>query len=254
MKLQNKVAVVTGAASGMGKAIVTLFAAEGAKVVAADLNAEGLQAVVDQIKAKGGTAIAVPTNVTKEEDIENMINTAVKTYGKLDILVNNAGIMDNFVTVGNLQNDLWNRVLAINLTAPMMASRLALNIMKEQATGGAIINTASVGGLFGTRGGASYVASKHGLVGLTKNIAATYGQFGIRCNAIAPGGVNTNIGATITAPDMLGLEALTKGAASDHAPSGEPEQIAQVALFLVSDDASFVNGITLVADGGWTAN
>ncbi len=254
MKLENKVAVITGAASGMGKAIATLFAAEGAKVVAADLNAEGLQAVVDAIVAGGGTAIAVPTNVTKEEEIEKMINAAVEHYGKLDILINNAGIMDNFVTVGSLSNDLWNRVIAINLTAPMMASRLALNIMKEQETGGSIVNTASVGGLFGTRGGASYVASKHGLIGLTKNIAATYGQFGIRCNAIAPGAVNTNIGATITAPDMLGLEALSKGAASDNAPSGEPEEIAQAALFLASDDASFVNGITLVADGGWTAN
>lgn len=254
MKLENKVAVITGAASGMGKAIATLFAAEGAKVVAADLNADGLQTVVDAIIADGGTALAVPTNVTKEEEIENMINTAVEKYGKLDILVNNAGIMDNFVTVGNLANDLWNRVIAINLTAPMMASRLAVNIMKEQETGGSIVNTASVGGLFGTRGGASYVASKHGLIGLTKNTAATYGKFGIRCNAIAPGGVNTNIGATITAPDMLGLEALSKGAASDNAPSGEPEEIALAALFLASDDASFINGITLVADGGWTAN
>jgi NAD(P)-dependent dehydrogenase (short-subunit alcohol dehydrogenase family) len=254
MKLQNKVAVVTGAASGMGKAIAQLFAKEGAKVVAADLNAEGLKAVVDEIVAAGGTAIAVPTNVMKEEEIENMINAAVKNYGRLDILINNAGIMDNFVTVGNLTNDLWNKVLSINLTAPMMASRLALNIMKEQETGGAIVNTASVGGLFGTRGGASYVAAKHGLVGLTKNIAATYGKLGIRCNAIAPGGVNTNIGASITAPDMLGLEALNKGAAAEHAPAGEPEEIAAVALFLASDDASFVNGITLVADGGWTAN
>ncbi len=254
MKLKDKVAIVTGAASGMGKAIATLYAAEGAKIVAADLNAEGLQTVVDEIVADGGTAIAVSTNVMKEEEIENMINAAIENYGKLDILVNNAGIMDNFVAVGNLTNDLWDRVIAINLTAPMKASRLALNIMKEQKTGGVIVNTASVGGLFGTRGGTSYVASKHGLIGLTKNIASTYGKFGIRCNAIAPGGVNTNIGATITAPDPLGYEALANGTNLEHAPNGEPEEIAQIALFLASDDASFVNGITLVADGGWTAS
>ncbi len=251
MKLQNKVAVITGAASGMGKAMAILFAKEGAKIIAADMNQEGLDAVVKEIVNNGGAAKGIVTNVTKEEDINNMINAAVKDFGALDILVNNAGVMDNFMTVANLSNDLWNKIIAINLTAPMMASRLALQIMTKQKSGGVIINTASVGGLFGSRGGAAYVASKHGLIGLTKNIASVYSKQGIRCNAIAPGGVNTNIGSTITAPDMLGLDTLNKG--TGEAPMGQPEEIANVALFLASDDASFVNGATVVADGGWTA-
>lgn len=251
MKLQNKVAVITGAASGMGKAIALLFAKEGAKVVIADMNQEGLNAVVNDIQNSGGMAKAIVTNVTKEEDINNMINTALNDYGSLDILVNNAGIMDNFMTVANLSNELWDKILAVNLTGPMMASRLALQIMTKQESGGVIINTSSVGGLYGTRGGAAYVASKHGLIGLTKNIAAVYSKQGIRCNAIAPGGVNTNIGSTITAPDMLGMESLNKG--TGEAPIGQPEEIASVALFLASDDSSFVNGVTIVADGGWTA-
>lgn len=253
MKLKDKVAVITGAASGMGKAMAILFAKEGAKVVVADMNQDGINAVVKEIEANGGKAKGVVTNVAKEEDISNMINTAVKEFGGLNILCNNAGIMDNFVTVANLTNDLWNRVIAVNVTGPMMASRLALQIMTKQETGGVIINTASVGGLFGTRGGASYVASKHALIGLTKNIAAVYGKQKIRCNAISPGGVNTNIGSTITAPDMQGLEALNKGAAAAEAPYGQPEEIAAVALFLASDDSSFVNGAVIVADGGWTA-
>lgn len=123
--------------------------------------------------------------------------------------------------------------------------------MDSQENGGVIINNASVGGLFGTRGGAAYVASKHGLVGLTKNIASTHGTLGkIRCNAIAPGAVATNIGATITSPNELGFKAI-QGAG--EAPTGQPEEIAQVALFLGSDDSSFVNGLVVTADGGWTA-
>ncbi len=150
-----------------------------------------------------------------------------------------------------MTDEIWDRVIAVNLTGPMKLARAAINIMDKQKTGGVIINNASVGGLFGTRGGASYVASKHALIGLTKNIAATYGTFNkIRANAIAPGGVNTNIGATITAPSELGMRAI-QGAGD--APMGEPEQIAKVALFLASDDSSFVNGDVLKADGGWTA-
>ncbi len=251
VKLSGKTALVTGAGSGMGRAIAKLFAEEGARIVAVDMNGDTVEAVVLEIKASGGEAVGVSGNVTKQEDIDKMIDTATSTFGSLDILVNNAGIMDNFLTVGEVTDEVWDRVLAVNLTGPMKLARAAIQIMDKQESGGVIINNASVGGLFGTRGGASYVASKHALIGLTKNIAATYGTFNkIRANAIAPGGVNTNIGATITAPSELGMRAI-QGAG--EAPIGEPEQIAKVALFLASDDSSFVNGDVLKADGGWTA-
>ncbi|QUP88532.1 glucose 1-dehydrogenase [Exiguobacterium sp. PFWT01] len=251
MKLSEKTAIVTGAGSGMGRAIAKLFAQEGARVVAFDLNEDAVQAVVDEIKAAGGEALGIAGNVTNQTDIDNLVGTAKDTFGSVDILVNNAGIMDNFLTVGEVTDELWDKVLGVNLTGPMKLSRAAIQVMEKQNRGGVIINNASVGGLFGTRGGAAYVASKHALIGLTKNIAATHGTLGkIRANAIAPGGVNTNIGSTITAPSELGMRAIQ---GTGEAPMGEPEQIANVALFLASDDSSFVNGDVLKADGGWTA-
>jgi len=252
MKLQGKVAVVTGAGSGMGKAIATLFAEEGAKVIAVDVNQTGVDAAVAEIKQNGGEAVGVTANIAVKEDVERMIQAAVTTYGSLDILMNNAGIMDNVEPVGDLSDEQWERVIAVNLKGPFMACRAAVNVMKDQENGGVIVNNASVGGLFGARGGAAYVASKHGLVGLTKNIASTYGREGgnIRANAIATGAVNTNIGSNMTAPDALGLAAM-----GDTGPmrSGEPIDIARVALFLACDDSGFVNGAVITADGGWTA-
>jgi len=251
MKLSGKVAIVTGAASGMGKAIAELFAQEGAKVVASDVNAEGVQAVVKGITDKGGTAIAVTANVAKEEDVQNLVDTAVSTYGTVDILINNAGIMDNFVPAAEITDDLWERVFAVNTTGTMRATRKVLPIFMEKKSG-AIVNIASIGGLHGSRAGATYTASKHAVIGFTKNVGFQYGEFGIRCNAIAPGGVNTNIGTTMNNPSQFGMGKAMSGA-GNNPRSGEPEEIAKVALFLASDDASFVNGAVVTADAGWTA-
>jgi len=252
MKLPGRVAIVTGAGSGMGKAIASLFAREGAKVVAADINQAGIDAVVAEINRSGGEATGIAVNIARQEDVEKMIGAAVSTYGSLDILINNAGVMDNVEPVGDLSNEQWERVIGINLKGPFMACRAAVNIMKEQKTGGTIVNIASVGGLFGARGGVAYVVSKHGLIGLTKNIASTYGREGgnIRANAIAPGAVNTNVGSSMTAPNALGLAAMGD---SGPAKAGEPMDIAQVALFLAGDDSRFINGAVITADGGWTA-
>lgn len=251
MKLQNKVAVVTGAASGMGKAIATLFAKEGAKVIVSDINLQGAEATVVDIEAGGGVATAVMTNVAKEEDVQKMIDLAVEKYGTLDILVNNAGIMDNFVPAANLTDELWEKVLAVNTTGPMRTIRKALPIFTQKGSG-VIINIASVGGLFGSRAGTAYTVSKHAVVGLTKNVGFQYANLGIRCNAIAPGGVNTNIGTTMTSPDEFGMGRAMAGIGINPR-SGEPEEIAKVALFLASDEASFVNGAVITADAGWTA-
>ncbi len=251
MKLENKVAIVTGAGSGIGKAIAILYAQEGAKVVVADINQDSAQAVVAEITGKQGTAIAVATNVALQADVDKVIDTAVKTYGSLDILVNNAGIMDNFVPVAELTDELWDKVIAVNVTGPMRTIRKAMPLFLAQKKG-VIINTASIGGLYGSRAGAAYTASKHAIVGLTRNIGFQYALSGIRCNAIAPGGVNTNIGKTIDNPNKFGMERATAGASSNPR-MGEPMEIAAVALFLASDEASFVNGTVITADSGWTA-
>jgi len=251
-KLSGKTAIVTGAGSGMGRAIATLFAEEGANVVVADINNETVDEVVSEIKNNGNNAVGVVANVAKQEDIDNMVKTATDNFGSLDILVNNAGIMDNFMPVGEVTDELWERVLSINLTGPFRAARAAIKVMEKQDNGGVIINNASVGGLFGSPGGATYVTSKHGLIGLTRNIGVTYGNLGkIRCNAIAPGAIETNIGNTITAPNEMGYKALATFGASSHAPSGSPMQVARVALFLASDESNFVNGEVIRVDGGW---
>lgn len=251
MRLEHKVAVITGAASGMGKAIALLFAQEGAKVVVSDIQKESAQITVDEIEANGGQAVAIATNVTQEQEVHQLIQKAVEEYGTLDILVNNAGIMDNFVPAGDVTDDLWERVFAINTTGTMRTIRQALPIFTEKKSG-IIINIASAGGLNGSRAGAAYTASKHAVVGLTKNVGFQYAPLGIRCNAIAPGGVATNIGSTISEPNTFGMERAMIGM-NLNPKTGESHDIAKVALFLASDDASFVNGTVIVADAGWTA-
>ncbi|PTL37738.1 glucose 1-dehydrogenase [Alkalicoccus saliphilus] len=250
MKLEGKTAVITGAGSGMGRAAAILFAKEGANVVAADMNEETVREVAEEIKGLGKEAKAVQVNVTKQEDVEKMVQEAVDSYGSIDVLVNNAGVMDNFIPVGDVTNEQWDKVMKVNVTGPMMAMRAALKHMMSQKSG-VIVNNASVGGLFGARGGSAYVASKHALLGMTKNTAAVYStDYGIRCNAVAPGAVQTNIGSTIDNPNPLGGKAIAK---AGEPPLGQAEEIASVMLFLASEDSSFINGAVVTADGGWTA-
>ncbi|SFB28281.1 NAD(P)-dependent dehydrogenase, short-chain alcohol dehydrogenase family [Lentibacillus halodurans] len=251
MKLQNRVAVVTGAASGMGKAIAILYAKEGAKVVVSDLNDEGAKKTVDEIEANGGIARTAVANVAKEDDVQNMINAAVDTYGTLDILVNNAGIMDNMMPAVELTDDLWEKVLSVNTTGLMRATRKALSIFLEKESG-VIVNMASSAGIAGSRAGAAYTASKHAVVGYTKNVGFQYAEKGIRCNAIAPGGVNTNIATTMANPDEFGAARAMSGS-NNNPRNGEPEEVAKIALFLASDDSEFVNAEVIRADAGWLA-
>ncbi|MEK4031219.1 SDR family oxidoreductase [Pseudobacillus sp. FSL P4-0506] len=251
MRLQDQVAVVTGAASGMGKAIAILYGKEGAKVVVSDINLEGANLTAEEIKSNGGNAVAVSANVAKEEDIQKLIDTAVSTYGTLDILVNNAGIMDNFEPAGDIEDEKWERIFAINTTSVMRATRKALPIFLEKEKG-VIINVASAGGVQGARAGAAYTASKHAVVGFTKNTGYMYAQKGIRCNAIAPGGVETNISHSMTGVNNFGMERIQPGLGINPRV-GKPGDIASVALFLASDDSSFVNGTVITADAGWTA-
>ena len=249
MKLQGKVALVTGAGSGIGREIAKLFAVEGAQVVAADVVATGLDTLTQEISNIGDTRLKTVTgDVSVRADAEQMVNTALTTYHALDIVVNNAGIMDDFVPVADLEDSLWDKVMGVNLDGPMFICRKALQTMLANEKG-VIVNIASVGGLFGGRAGVSYTASKHAVIGLTRSIAYQYAKKGIRCNAICPGGVATNI--SVRNPNPLGYERLQTTLPS-ATRTAEPDELARVALFLASDDASFVNGAILVADGGWT--
>lgn len=251
MTLQGKVAIVTGAGSGIGRAIALRFAKEGAKVVVSDINGETAGAVVEEIKAAGGEAIAAVGSIAEEKDVQAMVDVAVQEYGTLDVLVNNAGIMDNFEPAGEVTGAVWDRVLAVNTTGVMRTTRKALSIFLEKQQG-CIINVASIGGLEGSRAGAAYTASKHAVIGFSQNTAFMYATSGIRCNVIAPGGVETNIGASMTGLSEFGMGRAQTGMALNPR-MGKPEEIAGVAAFLASDDASYVNGAIIVVDGGWTA-
>jgi NAD(P)-dependent dehydrogenase (short-subunit alcohol dehydrogenase family) len=251
MRLEGRVAVVTGAASGMGKAIAELYAREGASVVVSDLNIEGAEAVAAGIQTNGGKAIAVKTNVADLNDINAMIDTAVNEYGTLDILVNNAGIMDNMAPAGDVDDEKWDLIFDINTKGVMRAIRKAIPIFLEKGKG-VIINTASTGGFSGAHAGVAYTASKHAVIGITKNTGFMYAQKGIRCNAIAPGATITNIVSTINNVNEFGASR-TKVTQGVIPRVGQAEEIAQVALFLASDESSFVNGAVIAADAGWTA-
>jgi NAD(P)-dependent dehydrogenase (short-subunit alcohol dehydrogenase family) len=253
MRLPNKVAVITGAGSGMGLAMAIRFAAEGARVVAGDWNAERLEAAVARIKAEGGTIIGAQGNIADQATAEGLIDLATRTYGGLDILVNNAGVMDYMQGVGELSDDIWRRVLGINLDGPMFTCRRAVRYMLEHG-GGSIINVASTAALHGGAAGAAYTASKHALVGLTRSTAWMYAKRGIRCNAICPGATKTNIGESMPADRLDKVGAERAGAFAGLIPAYlDAEDIATLALFLASDEARNINGAIIPADGGWDA-
>lgn len=255
MKLENKVAIITGAGSGLGKATAKLFAANGAKVLATDVNLEKLSEVAKEITTVGATVITIYADMANATDIDAMVQTAVDNFGTVDILVNNAGVMDDFSPVGDVTDAIWERVMKINLEGPFKAMRSVLKVMIPKQAG-VIINISSIGGLYGARAGAAYTASKHALIGLTKNTGYMYAKLGIRCNAIAPGAMDTNISKTIDFQHLPALELVNERIMPGMAlnpRNSDPIEVAQVALFLASDDASFVNGATITADGGWTA-
>jgi NAD(P)-dependent dehydrogenase (short-subunit alcohol dehydrogenase family) len=253
MRLAEKVAVITGAASGIGLAIASRFAAEGAAVVAGDWNAERLDAAVERIRTAGGTIVGQPGNIAERAAAEDLVDLAVSTHGRLDILCNNAGVMDYMQGVGELSDDLWRRVLSINLDGPMFTSRRAVQQMRQQGAG-SIINIASVGGLHGGAAGAAYTVSKHALVGLTRNTAWMYAKQGLRCNAICPGATATNIAETMPADRLDPAGSARAGEYAALIPAVlDPADIAALALYLASDESRHINGAIITADAGWTA-
>ncbi len=251
MKLENKTVVVTGASSGMGKAIVELFVKNGANVILVARRKEKLEELVNELAPYQEKLAIFAGDVSIKETNEQMIDFALERFNSFDILVNNAGIMDDMSPIGNITDEMYERVMKTNLYGPMWAMSKAINVFKSNKTKGNIINISSVGGSH-TCAGAIYCASKAALNSLTKNTAYMYMPDGIRVNAIAPGGIKTNISASMGMPNMEGYNrAKTVIACSPEL--GEAEEIANAALFLASEDASYINGAILPVDGGWTA-
>lgn len=242
-RLQDKVALITGAASGMGKAEALKFAEEGAKVVVADLNESGAAEVVKNIKDHGGEALAIKVDVTNASDLENMVNETINTFGQIDIVVNNAGIFDKYTNSLETTEEQWDLIFNINLKAIYRISNLVLPHMIERGKGN-IVNIASIAGLVAQMGGAAYTASKHGVVGYTKHLAAVYSSKGIKVNAIAPGTIRTPLTA-----EMLKTRPTNKIPLDRF---GNDYEVAELAVFLASDESQFMNGAVVPIDGGYT--
>jgi NAD(P)-dependent dehydrogenase (short-subunit alcohol dehydrogenase family) len=253
-RLTGKVALITGAASGIGRATALLFAREGARVVAADRDLPGSQQTVSQIQAQGGEASAVQVDVTEAVQVEAAVQAALDKYGQLDILFNNAGTGETVTSIVDLSEAEWDRVVAVNLKGVFLGIKYGAATMLKAGRGGSIINTASVAGVVGFAGHAAYSASKAACLHLSKTAALELARANIRVNAIAPA-----FTATPMVEDLVSASRDPERARKKLAQViplgrlGQAEEIANAALFLASDESSFVTGTALILDGGLTA-
>lgn len=241
----NNIVVITGAGSGIGKACALRFAFEGAKIIATDVNEKRLEDL--KIDLKGFEVITIAGDISKEETAQKIVAAA---QGSIDVLVNNAGIMDNFLPAAEVDDETWERVFAVNVTAVMRLTRAVLPAMIT-AGKGAIVNVTSEAGLRGACAGVAYTASKHAVVGFTKNTSFMYANKGIRVNAVAPGGVKTSIEANFKS--QLAAERLGPVFESILPPSVESEELAACITWVASSDSPNINGVILASDGGWSA-
>jgi len=248
--IQDSVAIVTGASSGIGRAAARRFAEEGARVVAADVDADGGSETAEAIRDAGGEATFVETDVSDRADVEAMVETAVDRYGGLDFAFNNAGIEGRNDSLVDQTDDNWERVIDINLKGIFLGLQAEIPAMLDDG-GGVIVNTSSIAGVVGFQGVSPYVASKHGVIGLTKTAALEYGREGVRVNAISPGVIETPMVERAAAANPEMIEAVSE--ATPMGRVGNPEEIGDAAVWLCSDDASFVTGETLVIDGGYVS-
>ena len=245
-RFNDRTIIVTGAASGIGRATALRLAKEGARVIATDVSGEGLQTLVAE--NPGLQIDTIVGNIANQEDVDKVIELAGP---RLCGLVNNAGIMDGFQPIGEVTDQIWNRVFEVNVNGLMRMTRAALPIMLENGKG-SIVNLTSAAGLGGGFAGAAYTASKHAVVGITKNTAIMYGADGIRCNAVAPGGVITNIGGAFQSERAQQRVGPTMFVSNPGMAT--PEALAAGIIFLISEDAANINGVVLNSDAGWRAS
>jgi len=247
MRLEGKVALVTGAASGIGRATALAFAQEGAKVVAADVLGDDGQETVRLIKEAGGQAIFVKCDVSKRAEVEALIKKAVETYGGLHCAFNNAGIEGRMALAPDFGEEEWDRIIDVNLKGVWLCLKYEVPQMVKQG-GGVIVNTASVGGLVGLQGLSPYCASKGGVVQLTRTVALECAQSNIRVNAVCPGGISTPMAMRLSKQPQMGAARPTP-----MRRWGKPEEIAEAVVWLCSDASSFVTGHLMTIDGGFVA-
>ncbi|GME39468.1 Short chain dehydrogenase [Neofusicoccum parvum] len=256
MSFAGKVVLVTGAAGGLGKAIAGAFLHAGASVTICDVMADVLQNTVTEFNSAGfgDRLLSSKTDVTNEAAIDQVFTKTIQKFGRLDVLVNNAGITDKWQPVGSLERSLWDRVIAINLTAPYLFSKRAVNqFLAQEPSGGSIINIASMAAIKGCLAGAAYVSSKSGLVGLTKNTAAAYNKKNIRAVVLLPGGMNTRL----MNQDNNGVDeegfAMTMKAGAVEPKISDVDDVAKSVLFYAGEHAYISNGAVITVDGGWSA-
>lgn len=243
-RFNNHRAIVTGGAQGIGKAVANRLAQEGARVLVADLDESGAKAVAEEINAHGGQAIAFAVDVSDREQVQAMINAAVSHWDGIDVLVSNAGIMDRQPFL-EMTDELWDRILSVNLRGAFLCGQLAARQMVTQGNGGRIVNLASNSGVFGGRGRAGYGASKAGIINLTQTMAIELAEHNILVNAVAPGATRTRaVSGDVPGPSVYNRAPIQRFA--------QPEEIAAMIAFAASDECSFTTGHVLCADGGFT--
>lgn len=243
MKLQGKVAIITGSTSGMGVEEAYRFAAEGAKVVVVGRNQKRLDETCAQIRANGGECIGVAGDITTAEGCDELFRKTMEQYGRIDILVNNAGVFDKYVKLLDTTEELWDSIFNINVKAVFRLCKLVLPQMIERHSG-AIINISSIAGLVANKGGAAYTTSKHAVIGLTKHLSSAYAMEGVKINCICPGTIVTPL-----------IKDVVENIPKDNVPVrrfGQPEEVADLAVFLASEEAKFMSGAIIPIDGGYT--
>jgi len=250
LKMRSKTALVTGAGSGIGRAIALTFSREGAYVALADMNELGGKETLEMIKKAGGKAFFIKTDVSRTPDVEKMVQETVKEFGRLDYAANNAGIEGTQGNILDQTEESWDRVLNVNLKGVWLCMKYEIPEMLKNP-GGAIVNTASVAGLAGFAGLSPYVASKHGVVGITRTAALEFATKGIRINAVCPGVIKTPMIDRFTHGDEEIAKTFT--ALEPVGRMGKPEEIAEAVVWLCSDAASFVDGFPMAVDGGFIA-
>jgi NAD(P)-dependent dehydrogenase (short-subunit alcohol dehydrogenase family) len=250
----DKVALVTGGAAGIGRATAKTFAAEGAKVVVSDVNEEGGAETVRMIEKAGGTALFVAADVAKKADVSDLIAKTVAAYGRLDCAVNNAGIEGKIAPFAAQSEENFDAIIGVNLKGTFLCLQAEITAMLETG-GGTIVNLSSIAGLIGFSGLSPYVASKHGVIGLTKNAALEYATSGIRVNAVCPGGVDTRMLDSLAEQVTSGAQSSTDMMAPLHPMGriGTPQEIADLIVWLASPRAGFITGTAIPIDGGYVA-